>query len=237
MKALLCDLDDTLLDYSGGQATCWAESCAAVAGPAGLELPALIRTVEEVGRWFWSDPDRQRRERTDMLGAWTKIAAAALERCGAGGDGLASRMAADFADRRRAVMCLYPDALITLERLRARGVPLALVTNGDRRMQREKLERFGLARYFDVIVIEGEFGAGKPDARVFRHALATLDAAPAVSWMVGDHLEWDVAGAQAVGVRAAWLDRPGRGLPPASLARPDRIIRGLPELLSLIEAG
>jgi beta-phosphoglucomutase-like phosphatase (HAD superfamily) len=32
VKALLLDLDDTLLDYSGGAERCWAEACAAVAG-------------------------------------------------------------------------------------------------------------------------------------------------------------------------------------------------------------
>jgi putative hydrolase of the HAD superfamily len=229
------DLDDTLLDYSGAQAGCWTEACTAAAGPAGLEAPALVAAVEEVRRWFWSDPVRHRLERTDMLGAWTKIAAGALARCGHSGDGLAARIAVDFADRRRARMALFPEARATLDQLRARGVPLALLTNGDARMQREKIERFDLARYFDVVVIEGEFGAGKPDARVFRHALATLGAAPARTWMIGDNLEWDVAGAVGVGVGAVWIDRAGQGLPAQSPAQPDRIIRSLAELFPLLD--
>jgi FMN phosphatase YigB (HAD superfamily) len=49
--------------------------------------------------------------------------------------------------------------------------------------------------------------------------------------MVGDNLDWDVAGAQAVGIYGIWLDKDGLGLPPDATAKPDRIIRSLPELL------
>lgn len=227
---VLFDLDDTLLDYSSRQEACWSECCASVAAPAGVEAAALVAALADVRRWFWDDPERHRARRTDMVGAWATIAGLALERVGADTDGLARRMAEDFAARRVAVERLFPDARAALARLRASGVPLGLVTNGDARLQRDKIERHALAGFFDVIVIEGEFGCGKPDARVFRHALGALGADPARTWMVGDHLVWDVGGAQAVGVRAVWIDRTRAGLPPASMARPDRIIHTLEEL-------
>ena len=43
MKALLVDLDDTLLDYSGGVDECWSAACETVAGPAGVDTAALDR--------------------------------------------------------------------------------------------------------------------------------------------------------------------------------------------------
>lgn len=49
--------------------------------------------------------------------------------------------------------------------------------------------------------------------------------------MVGDNLEWDVAGAQAVGIRGIWLDRHGRGAPAQTTIRPDRVIASIGELL------
>jgi putative hydrolase of the HAD superfamily len=128
-------------------------------------------------------------------------------------------------------MCLFPDARRCLEDLRARGIPLGLVTNGDTRQQRDKIERHDLARYFDVIVIEGELGAGKPDPRVYHHALSALRTPAADTWMVGDHLEFDVAGAQDVGARGVWLDRAGQGLPIGSRVQPARIIAALDTLL------
>src|SRR5204862_41471 len=80
--------------------------------------------------------------------------------------------------------------------LRARGMPLALVTNGDATEQRWKIERCALAPFFGAIVIEGELGAGKPDAVVYHTALKALGVAPGPDvWMVGDHLEFDAVGA------------------------------------------
>jgi putative hydrolase of the HAD superfamily len=90
----------------------------------------------------------------------------------------------------------------------------------------------GLARFFDCILIEGEFGVGKPDPSVYRHVLEQLRLAPADCWMVGDNLEWDVAGAQAVGITGVWHDYAGAGLPSNTRVRPDRIIRTLTELLN-----
>src|SRR5438309_12069001 len=89
-------------------------------------------------------------------------------------------------------MRLFPDAVESLEHFRRRGVSLALVTNGDASLQRDKGERLGLARFFDVILIEGEFGVGKPEEIVYRHVLQALDTAPEEAWMAGDHLEFDV---------------------------------------------
>lgn len=228
MKGLLLDLDDTLLDYSGGADLCWEHACV-TAAPA-VEQARLLEALADTRRWFWSDPVRHRRERVDMLRAWTRIAAAALERCG-GDPGLAATLAEAYAARRRAAMRLFPDALDLLQRLRARGVPLALVTNGDAGQQRDKIERYDLARFFDVIVVEGEFGAGKPDEVVYRAALDGIGVPPADAWMVGDHLEFDVAGPQRLGVQGVWLDREGAGVPAGSPVRPARIIRSLQELL------
>jgi putative hydrolase of the HAD superfamily len=49
--------------------------------------------------------------------------------------------------------------------------------------------------------------------------------------MVGDHLEWEVAAPQRLGIYAVWHDHLGDGLPAGTTVRPDRIIRNLSELL------
>ena len=230
MKALLLDLDDTLLDYSGGAEQCWTEACAAVAG--SLDQARLVAALAATRRWFWDDPERQRRERRQMLRAWTQIVTHALEAYGAPAPELAAAIAADFSARRRAVMALFPEALACLGALRARGLPLALVTNGDAGEQRWKIERCALAPFFDAIVIEGELGAGKPDPLVYETALKGLGVEPGPDvWMVGDHLEFDVAGAQRVGLRGVWIDRAGSGLPASATVRPDHIVRALDDVV------
>jgi putative hydrolase of the HAD superfamily len=231
MRALLIDLDDTLLDYTGGVDECWQHACEALAGPIGIDPAALVRAIAETRRWFWSDPGRHRVERTDMLRAWTRITVYALGAVGRADPVLAAAIAADFADRRWERMTLFPGVTAALEALRRRNVALALVTNGDTTHQRRKIAQHDLERFFDVVVIEGEMGVGKPEEIVYRYALSKLRVKPEEAWMVGDNLEWDVAAPQRLGLRGVWVDGPGRGLPEASGVVPHRIIRAFPELL------
>ena len=230
MSIVLLDLDDTLINYSGGADASWESTCAAASAAAGVAAETLVTSLFESRRWFWADPVRQVRERVNMINAWQQIAARALAECGCRTAALAQTMAEDYAERRRRAMTLFPDALVALEHFRAIGATLGLVTNGDARQQRDKIERHGLGHFFDVIVIEGEFGVGKPEAVVYHHALQALGATAADAVMIGDHLEYDVHGSQQVGIRGIWLDRPGVGLPADSTIRPHRIIRGLVEL-------
>ena len=72
--------------------------------------------------------------------------------------------------------------------------------------------------------IEGEYGLGKPEAELYWHAMHTLGGEPAVTWMVGDNLEWEVAAPQRLGITGIWHDPIGRGLPEDCAIRPDRII-------------
>ncbi len=231
MKALLIDLDDTLLDYTGGVDECWLGACSALA-PAGLDPSSLLAAIVSARRSFWSDPERHRRERVDMLGAWRKITSQALEDLGAPDGALAAAIAEDFAERRWRCMTLFPGVTDALERLKRREIPLALVTNGDASHQRRKIAQHDLARFFDVILIEGEFGTGKPDEAVYRHVLGALDATPSDTWMVGDHLEWDVAAPQRLGLYGVWVDAEGRGLPEPASVVPHRIIRRFVDLLA-----
>src|SRR3990172_6080875 len=78
---------------------------------------------------------------------------------------------------------------------------------------------------FDCILIEEEFGAGKPDERIFRHALEKLNVAPSNAWMVGDNLERDIGGAQAVGISGIWVDWRGGGVPNPPPLKPNKKIR------------
>jgi len=211
IRAVLFDLDDTLLDYAGGADECWRAVCRAAAARAGVEAAVLADAVDRARRDFWSDPERHRRERVAMLAAWRKIAALGLGALGCRDGALAAAMGDDFAARRRARWRLFDDALPCLEALRGRGLRLGLVTNGDGDMQREKLERFALRPWFASIVIEGDFGRGKPDPAVYRHVLDALGVAPAEAMMVGDNLEFDVVGPARLGVHGVWLDRAGRG--------------------------
>ncbi len=117
--------------------------------------------------------------------------------------------------------------------LRDLGIKIGLVTNGESKGQRYKIDRFGLAALFDLILIEEEAGLGKPEAGVYEMALQKLAVAPEEAWMIGDNLIWDIEASQKAGLKAVWMDRAGQGLPADTGIQPDRIIRSLAELLPL----
>ena len=124
-------------------------------------------------------------------------------------------------------------AIEALHTLRERGHRLGLLTNGCSAFQRRKLLRFELEPLFELILVEGELGYGKPDRRVFQRALAHFGSAPAETCMIGDNLEADIGGAQALGMLGVWHDAHGQGLRPLPEPRvvPDRVITRLSELL------
>lgn len=231
-KAILLDLDDTILAFSESADRCWKRLCDQFAPRIeGLTPEALFAVIQEVRDWFWGDPERHRRGRLDMTTARREVVSGAFRRLGIDTPALANEMADAFTLEREEEVQLFPGAVETLRRLRERGVRLALLTNGNADFQRRKIERFGLAPFFDCIVIEGEFGVGKPDERVYLHALDRLNVTSGEAWMVGDNLEWDVAAPQRLGIFCVWNDFAGIGLPEGSPARPDRIIRSLTELV------
>ena len=92
------------------------------------------------------------------------------------------------------------------------------VTNGEAQLQRAKIARFGLARRFDHVQIEGEHGLCKPEERGYQRAMQSLGVGPAETWMVGYNLEWEVIAPQRLGIYAVWHDH-RRGLPQGTTAR------------------
>lgn len=122
---------------------------------------------------------------------------------------------------------LYEDALPTLAALRAGGLRIGLVSNGQR-----DLEEFARHHGLDVDVCVGSVTHGrlKPHRSIFEAALAALEAAPREAAMVGDSYADDIEGARALGMRAILVDREGR-----HEDEPDRIdtLLALPAALGL----
>jgi phosphoserine phosphatase len=107
---------------------------------------------------------------------------------------------------RMAALTRYPETLDVLERWSAR-VPLALVTNGASRLQRDKLAVTGLKPYFTTVIVSEEIGVAKPDPAPFQAALRELDLPSDQVVMVGNDLDRDVAGARNAHIRPIHVDR------------------------------
>jgi putative hydrolase of the HAD superfamily len=230
--AIFFDMDGTILDWTTGMEESWLESCVEHHDASWAHTPEQVHAAIRVRRlWFWNDVERATRGRMDLDMASREIVRHAFADLAISDHERAHRLADFYRALRATRIFPYPGAIETLEALRSRGVRMALLTNGEARNQRRAVVAHGLEQYFDCIVIEGEFGCGKPDERVFRHALKTLDADPARTWMVGDSLEADIAGAHTVGLHAIWIDEKGEGVPADAPVRPHRIVRTIAELV------
>jgi HAD superfamily hydrolase (TIGR01549 family) len=122
---------------------------------------------------------------------------------------------------------LYEDVLPVLDDLRAHGLRLGLVSNGIR-----DLHEFVAHHRLDVdaIVDSRTHGYVKPHPTIFQAALDRLGVTAQEAAMVGDSLEEDVAGAQALGMGGILVDRENR-YPDAAERLTDLL--GLPAALGL----
>jgi epoxide hydrolase-like predicted phosphatase len=84
-----------------------------------------------------------------------------------------------------------------VRRARAAGVRTALLSNS----WGNSYDRRGWEEMFDVVVISGEVGMRKPEARIFEHTADLLDLPTSACVMVDD-LPWNVDGARAAGMAA-----------------------------------
>ena len=235
-RALLLDLDDTILDDSCGVIACWRDACHAHQSRMnGLDADVVFEAIDGMREWYWSDPERHRAGRLELAWARGEVVRLALADLGVDDDDLARLIGDTYHAMRDGAIRPFDDAVATVEWLRSQGCRLALLTNGGSRGQRRKIDRFGLAPLFDAILIEGEVGFGKPDPRIYAQALAALDVPAGEAWMVGDNLEWDVAGPQREGIAGIWIDARGRGVPSGHTVRPDRIIGRLAELRGALD--
>jgi HAD superfamily hydrolase (TIGR01509 family) len=152
---------------------------------------------------------------------------ATLQELGRPDEELAARLTQRFMDGRSELIEPYDDVVPLLEQLAGRYV-LGVVSNGN-----ADLERCALRGRFAFRVHAHEHGVAKPDPALFEVVFAETGCRPDQLVHVGDDLALDVAGAQAAGVHAVWLNRVG--LPNAGPVRPDAEIRTLAELPGLLE--
>jgi putative hydrolase of the HAD superfamily len=231
MPALwLFDLDDTILRFSAGQPNFWRRALERKAPELAEQHGRLEQLIATVNHAYWSDATRAFWGRQNMHQARRIVARIALAAEGLDSE-LCDVIADDMTEEKEAHVRPFDGALEVLRQLRQQGQRLGLLTNGCSTFQRRKLRRYELEPLFELILIEGELGYGKPDARVFRSALQHFGARAEDTWMIGDNLDADIAGAQQLGITGIWHDAAGLGLPAECRVAPARVIRGLAELL------
>src|SRR5689334_4374701 len=114
-RAILLDLDDTILDDEGSVEASWRAVCADAARDiAGLDAVRLFDAIVRVREWFWSDPERAREGRQDLRAASGRIVHAALTSLGHDNPELARAIAHAYRDRRDDAVQPFPGAIEVL---------------------------------------------------------------------------------------------------------------------------
>lgn len=127
-----------------------------------------------------------------------------------------------------------PGALDLLNQLAANNCRVGIVTNHTLLEQTTKLDRIGIARYVETLVVPEAIGFSKPDPRIFEAALTELGGTPERSVMIGDSWTSDIMGARKLGLHAIWLNRYGHTCPEPNSASEVTSLEPVDRVLGLI---
>lgn len=129
---------------------------------------------------------------------------------------------------------IEPDTMETLQKLRDDGFKLGIVSNVAQLpdLLHRDLESFGIRALVHGVGFSSEIGVRKPRPQIFENVLEQCDVKPADAVFVGDRLVDDVAGAQAIGMRAI-LTHQYRQEEPDDI-QPDAIVKRITEVPDVV---
>lgn len=130
-----------------------------------------------------------------------------------------------------------PDARLVVAELARRGYRLGVISNTiSARAVPRGLEEYGLANYFQTVILSSTFGQRKPDPAIFLEATRQVGVSPARSAYVGDQISRDVVGPRQAGfAMAIIIDNPRarKEMQAQLLFKPDVVIQALSDLLDI----
>ena len=127
----------------------------------------------------------------------------------------------------------FPEVVATLERLKAAGFRLAIISNTDDAIIAGNVAQLG--GFIDRVITAEQAGAYKPSSQIFHHAWKSLEIGmdDLVHICASPHL--DLAAARELGFRAVWVDR-GTGRKPLADYRPNKIVPTLDKVPAILAA-
>jgi YjjG family noncanonical pyrimidine nucleotidase len=205
-SVFLLDLDHTLFDSDASEVAAFEQTMLA----AGVQdAERYLQPYQTINVQLWAavergeiSPNLVRTGRFERLVAEQDLDADPLQ------------MADDFVAGLGACGELY-DGVHEVLRYLSTHATLALVSNGLGEVQRSRIERLGLADYFDVVAISAELGVAKPGIEIFDFVFQSLGSpAKEKAVMVGDNLSADIRGGVNFGIATCWYNpqrRPSNG--------------------------
>ncbi len=228
MKAILIDIDGTLLDFDAYVKESMREGFAKF-GIADYK-EEMYDTFLRINKGLWAQIEQGKLTLDGLRKVrWNMIFSA----LGLSYDG--NVFERYFADRLFESAVPIEGAREALAYLAPRYT-LCVASNGPYRQQITRLEKAGMLPYFSHIFVSEKIGASKPSDVFFSHCLSVLaeekgSVCPSEVWMIGDSLSSDMAGAAQAGIKTCFFDRQKSGSDGGIPL--DLVITDLGELLSV----
>lgn len=224
VRAIAFDMDGTLVDID-----------AAIKGALGAVLDE-VKTVAPAAETLTVDDlnsDCDKAWATMPAQPWPMIRRAGFARTlgvlGQPEENLLDHVCDVFFAHRYPLTMPFDEVQATLDTLRARYV-VGVASNGN-----SYPEKCGLAEKFDFQVYAHVDGVPpKPAPAFYARVAQAAGVAPEDVLFVGDSLSDDIAASQRAGMKAIWLNRSKRILPPG--IKPDAVVTALDQLPSVIAA-
>lgn len=249
LKAVLFDLDDTLIDWHYCQ-TEWQDAyqqhMASVyhyVASNGHQPIATVDTFLEIA-WGLVIDRWTSAQRTFIAPNIADILLEVFEELDIPRDSLSLPDLLDaYSWRAFAGVTTFPDVHEVLPELQAHNIKLGLVTNAAQpiEIRDRELVAFNIRQYLDDYgrVTAADVGYLKPHPAIFQRAMDHLNVAPDEIVFVGDSVEADIVGAQNLGIKAVLRKIPDRlnqmRLVEVEEVLPDGIINTLHDLLPYLD--
>ena len=130
----------------------------------------------------------------------------------------------------------FPDVRPGLEALRARGVRLAILSNGEPRMLEAAARSAGIDTLLDTIISVEEVKIFKVSPRVYNLGPERLGVGRSALGFVSSNA-WDIAGAASAGLTTFWIQRSAAEPPDELGFAADRVVAAITDLLPLLEGA
>ena len=194
-RAIFIDIDDTLLDY--------IPCCREAFELALPEHPEYFDLFFEISGRLFSEAKHGLHTIAEVMELYPKEFIATI--------GYPPEAVDPFKHAFRAAWgkthTLVPGAKEMLENLQAKGYRLFAASNSFGNLQRSRLEKADILKYFEDTYISMDIGYDKPDIRFYQEALRRCGLQAKEVLMIGDSMTTDVIGAQKAGMDALFFGR------------------------------
>lgn len=197
IKAILFDIDNTLLDFDAFVRQCLRKGFDAFL--LGKYTDRVYEIFAQTNREMWGQIEAGRMTHEDLMrDRFNRIFA----QCGIEFDG--PTFETFFREDLFSNAIPVEGAMELLKRLQGQYV-LCAASNGPYAQQVNRLRLAGMLPFFSQLFISEKIGVSKPSPEFFTHCLSALGLSPDEVLMVGDSYQTDIAGAKASGIKTCYL--------------------------------